>query len=242
MTPAVLIQAAFNLLNVLSPGENLPPELGQSGLLALNGMFGIWRQQALLKPVEVRDVFPLVAGKGSTSNPYTVGLGGDLNIPRIENAGNLTGAGLLLNVSSPPVEIPRAIYTEQMYQAVRIKDLTNALFTGVFYNDTSPLGTLSLWPVPDNAINSLVLYHMQSLGPFATISTSFDLPDGYDEPVIYNLAKRLAAPHGRTLPAEATAIARDSLAIVKRANMPMVDMANPFAVSRGAGYNIQTGQ
>lgn len=242
MTPAVLITAAFNLLNVLSPGENLPPELGQSGLLALNGMFGQWRQQALLKPVEVRDVFPLVSGKGSTSNPYTVGLGGDLNIPRIENAAQLTAAGLLLNASSPPVEIPRAIYTDQMYQALRIKDLSSSLFTGVYYNATSPLGTLSLWPVPDNAINSLVLYHMQGLGPFAAISTSFDLPDGYDEAVIYNLAKRLATPHGRTLPPEAQQIARDSLTVLKRANMPLMDLANPFALDRRAGYNIQTGQ
>lgn len=244
-TATTIITGAYEMLGVISPNDTLPSVLLTKGFRRLNLMMGSWARQSLTIPVIDRDVFPTVTGKGSTANPYTVGIGGDLNMQRPTA---LDGAGLLLLSSQPvPVELPRALYTDDAYEAVQIKDLTNGLFTGVYYNPTFPLGTLNLWPVPDGSVpTSIVLYHLHALTQFVSPAAVYDLPEGADEAVEYNLALRLADPSA--VPAERLAniqsIARSSLAVYKRSNTKIVDMPiDPaFTQSRRGGYNIDTGQ
>lgn len=239
----IIITGAYKLLQVIGQYEQTcPPALLSEGFRRLQMMMGQWALQPLTIPVVAREVFPLVTGKGGTGNPYTVGAGGDLNTMRpIE----LEGAGLLLNASIPPVEIPRALYTDDTYEALQIKDLTNSLFTGVYYNATFPLGSLSLWPVPDNNINSLVIYRNQQLGQFASPSAQYIFPEGADEPVEYNLAVKLS--DSSSVPVERLAnirdVAKTSLGIFKRSNHKLVDMPiDPaFTHSKRGGYNINTG-
>lgn len=152
----------------------------------------------------------------------------------------------IINVATATqaVEIQRGILTDDAYQAIAIKDLTNSLFTSVYYNPTFPLGTIYLWPTPDTAIHDLVLYLPKQLSTFADLSNEYNVPPGYEEALEYNVAERLLVPYAVKDAAVIQGV-RDmavrSLATIKRQNTRMSDMRNAFVTDRRTGYNILTG-
>jgi hypothetical protein len=154
----------------------------------------------------------------------------------------------VLNASAPQVvEIPYPLVTDDEYQSIRIKTLPNTLFTAAWYNPTfaGGLGQLSLWPVPDNTVNSIRLYRQAQLPLFVSLTASYDLPLGYDEMFVYNLATRLAGISGRTMLPEDKSIAVASLRRVKAANVKMKHLyPDPLVWQsvRSTWYNLLTGQ
>ncbi len=243
-TASTIITSAFGLLNVFQPGEGVPAPDGQDALSRLNLMMGSFAQQRLTIPVTAREVFDMTAGKGSPSDPYTIGTGANLNTDRPPNQNSVVGAALLLTSSDPDVEVPLPVLTDQAYQAIPVKDLTSAQPTSLYYRPTyatTDFGSVFLWPVPNIATNDLVLYLQKPLTKFGALTTSYYLPDGTEEMLVYNLMRRLAMPYGRTVDEEMRDLAQSTLAIVKRANTVMSDLPNDFAFNRRGAYNIQAG-
>jgi hypothetical protein len=172
-TASAIIQGAFETIGVLGEGQTLDYAKGADGFRRLNLMIGSWALQPLTIPVIAREVFAITSGKGTPSNPYTIGAGGNLNTARPPTQQSVTGAGLLLNSADPnPVEIPLPVITYDMYQANQIKDLSNGQPTQLFYKPTSPLGSIFLYPIPDTTINSLVLYLAKPLTQFTSLTAS----------------------------------------------------------------------
>ena len=251
-TALALITGAYNKLGVIALGEPLPAALAAEGFRLLNQMMGALQLQTLTKPVQARLVFPLVADKGGPANPYTIGPSGDFNTVR-PTVQDVVGVGLLLAGSTPPIEIPRDLLTDDQYEAIRVKDLSNSLFTALYYNATyiGGFGRIHLWPVPNTGLHSLVLYLMQSLASFSTLTGNYETPPGLDEPLEYNLVIRLAGPNMRQVPIEIwnplapeKGLAATSLANFKRANTVLTDLASDatFATRGGSrGFNILSG-
>lgn len=239
-----IITDAFLTLGVFEPGEALSSADANFGFQRLQTMQSAWKLQPLTSPTNIRQTFPIVAGKGSSTNPYSVGPGGDINTVK-PVANELTGWGLILGGTTPGVEVPRPMMTDDAYQAIQVKDLTNVLFTGAYYNPTyaSGLGTLFLWPVPDNSNNTLVLYRNQSIVNVVSLDASYDLPEGYFDALSYNLAVRLAKPYGQQITPDLDGLARQTLAVVKRANVRLTDLQTDPALThdKRGGYNILTG-
>lgn len=239
-----ILSLAYKDIGVLAGGEPLTAEQGQEGLARLNNMVSSWQiQYGTVNAIE-RQVFDMMADIGGPDNPYSVGLGGDIDMPR---PNILSGAGLLLNPGTDnPVEIPRAVITDDGYQSIQIKTLANTLFTCVYYNPTYPLGSLYLWPVPNTADNDLVLYYQSLFTGFADLNTEYDWPSlpGYAEALEYNVGKRLLISYPQAEPRmDVLAMADESLAIIKRANNRLVDMGSDAALltaDRRRGYNINT--
>lgn len=245
-TGSVIVRGAFETIGVLGEGQTLDAGKGADGFRRLNLMMRSWSLQNLTIPVTVREVFDLTANKGSTTNPYTIGIGGDFNTARPPTQNSLVGVGLILTSSSPPVETPQTIFTDAMWQAIQIKDLSSGgdgIPTGVYYNPTYPLGKLYLWPVPSVGINDLALYLRKPLTAFPSPTAVVDLPDGSEEAIEYNLARRLCGPYSVPLDPEVREIARTSLGILKRSNYHLFDLPQDPALTndRRAGYNIETG-
>lgn len=244
-TALTIITDAFAILNIVQAGEPVNADDAQTGFRALNRLIGSWAIQPRTIPSTVREVFPIVAGKGSPANPYTIGPTGDLVTARPPTRGSLSSAGLLMTNSTPPIEIPRDLMTDQAYEAIGVKDLTSSLFTGVFYRPTFTAGngTLFLFPVPDGSQpTSLVLYQSLALTTFTSLTASYDLPTGYDEALTYNLARRLAGIFGRTMNPDDLLTAAESLAVVKRSTVMMTDLSNDFSLQNlRTGYDINTG-
>jgi hypothetical protein len=248
VTATQVLTDAFQTLNVYQPGDTIATADSTTGLRFLNLMLGQWAQQGLTIPAISSLTFALLSGKGSSTNPYTIGTGGDLNTPRPPNQNSIVGAGLLLNSSTPPVEIPRMLLTNDAYGEIRIKDLAGVLFTGVHYRPlfAGDLGQIFLWPVPTDLTNNLVLYIKAAISTFADLTTSYSVPPGYDEALYLNLAKRIARPFGRPVENDLREDAAMSLAIVKRSNLQLSDLTNDFAqIGVGhtrRGYNLNTGE
>jgi hypothetical protein len=146
------------------------------------------------------------------------------------------------------VEVPRAMFTDDAWQQVRIKALQSAQFIGVYYNPTftAGLGTINLWPIPNVSTNALVLYQLAPLSTFATLTAEYELPPGCEEALEYNLARRLLTPYGITdqgVVSDVLDLAKSSLATFKRGNLKLSDLATDPALTRNprGTYNILTG-
>ncbi len=237
-----ILTGAFLDIGVLADGEVMSASMGQDGLRRLNMMVDGWTNQPLTIPFVTRQVFPLLANKGGPSFPYTMGEGGDFDVARPTS---LTGAGLLLPAApgGVAVEIPRVVITDDAFEAIQVKDLTNALFTSVYFNSTYPLAQIVLWPVPNVSTNSLVLYWNQQIAQFADLENDYDFPPGYAEAFEYNVAMRLSVPYGRQVDPLIMDLAVKSLAWIKRINTKMSDLSTDPALThdRRSGYNILSG-
>jgi hypothetical protein len=235
-TALTLITDSFGLLNVFLPGEDIPAADAQTGLRTLNRLIGSWAQQHLTIPSITRTVVDLVANQAS----YTVGTGGDIDILRPPNQANIQGASLLYPSTTPTVETPLGILTDDGYRLWPLKDATAALPSVLYYNPTvsDTFGTIYLLPIPDNSTYDLALYCEQQLSTFADLSTTYAFPDAYAEALVYNLARRLAKPYGRDVDADLMDMANRSLAIVKRSNFKMLDLGNYFGSA--AAYDINS--
>lgn len=246
MTGLEVMTASFGILNVYMPGETVSANDRTFALGVLNRMLSSWAQRAILCPVIARERFDLVANKGGEDDPYTIGPGGDFDTERPPNQKSLVSANLILTASSPEVRVPLGIYTDDAYDANQIPGMSNSQPTGIYYNPTyaGGLGSIYLWPVPDNSTNDLELFLQKYLVQFANTSTSYDMPDGWDDALVYQLAMRLAGPYGKQMAASDTQIAIEALRVVKRSNEKITDVMNDatFATAnRSTLYNIRTG-
>src|SRR5690349_11738995 len=104
VTAQQIVELAYKDLGILGDGQSLGGQDAADGLTRLNHLVNILAIQTKTQPFIGRHVFSVTANVGT----YTLGPGGTFN--DIKPTG-LTGAGLLLNSSSPPVEIPRALLT-----------------------------------------------------------------------------------------------------------------------------------
>lgn len=242
---STVVSGALRLIGVLGQGGSPTAPQMSEGMRRLNMMMGQWFLENQTSPFISRGVFPLVANKQT----YSVGNGGEIDTPRVLK---LDGLGLLLNGNVPTatlqqrVEIPRAILTDDAWRNIQIKQLPNAMFTAGYYNPTyaAGFGTLDLWPVPNNNFHSIVLYTRAALPLFVSETTQYDLPEGAEEAMEYNLAIRLAAPNTVPVPPDVAALARSSLASFKRSNTRFNDIPiDPMFASSGrrGRYNINTG-
>ena len=257
ITATSVILAALGDLNVLQKGETLSSfsDGGTDEFTRLNFLVGQLAQQGLIAPAIGKLIFPLVAGKGGAANPYTIGVGGDLNTPRPPYQDNVVGAGLILGRTTLPVAqqvtIPRPLITDDGFETMRLQDLTSTLFTTVYYRPdyAGDLGSIILWPVPTDLTNALVLYVQGMLSTFADLTTSYSVPPGYEALFHWNLAENLLIPYGRVgtpIDARITAQAIKAMALVKRSNIHLSDLPNDLlgigGHGRSHGYNILTGE
>lgn len=241
VSASTLITSALDLIGAFAVGDSVSGADMADSLRRLNAMMGQWATQTLTIPVQARETFAISSGVGE----YTIGDGATWDTSRPVK---ITGAGLVLGGSSPAVEIPIALLTDDGWQAVQSKALTSSQWTSLYYSPTfvtSGYGTVQLWPVPTDAANTAVIYRKAQIAEFADATTEYQLPPGYQEALEYNLAMRLAAPYGRALRPEVMSLATKSLAQIKRTNVKLAPLRNDasglFRESRSYGYNAETG-
>lgn len=137
---------------------------------------------------------------------------------------------------NPPLELPhrRTISVDEYNLCVTLKQLGSTFPTALYYNPTSPNGTLNFWPVPSQGGNAMVLYYAQLIDQIADLEDKIFLPPGYNEALEYMLAMRLAPKFGRTPSEEVKKFAREAKAFLKARNSYVPELAIPF--SRRGGY------
>lgn len=106
-TAQAIIEASFGDIGVLGVGRSLSPEEGQDGLRRLNNLVSGLQLQSGTVSAIVRTIFPLV----DNQQTYTIGLGGDFNVPR-PTAEGVTGAGLLMQGLAAAVSVTSMARTD----------------------------------------------------------------------------------------------------------------------------------
>jgi hypothetical protein len=81
-----LITGALTMLGVLGTGQTLEAADATNGLRVLNELVDSWGTQRLTMPFLARTVVPLVSGQAS----YTIGVGGDIDMPQPAEISYLT--------------------------------------------------------------------------------------------------------------------------------------------------------
>lgn len=230
-----LIRGSLRLLGAIAQGETPSAEEQADAFSALIDMLGSWSTESLLIFNKGREVFPLVSGQQS----YTMGPSGNFNTVRPLK---IEDALLQIQGSNPTFELPIKIVNQDEWVSISVKTMPSTIPINLYVEDTSPLATLNLWPIPSVASN-LILYSWKPLDTFASVDSDLDLPPGYAKALRYNLALELAPEYGREPSASVLSGAIESKENIKRMNIkPTFLKMDEAVLPRNRTFNWMTGE
>lgn len=211
-------------------GQSKPETVDRNNALdALNTMLNSWSAQRLLIFAVTRENFPLVVNQQS----YTIGSGGNFNTVRptkiidayIRDAGS---------------DFPLTIHNLKNFNDISVK-ATDGRPEEIHYLREFPLGVILFDLEPDKAY-TVFLDSLKPLSTFASINTQVSISPEYEEALIYNLVLRISSEHDAAIPAEVAAIARDSLAAIRRINaQPAEELLFEDLPIRTPRFSIEAG-
>jgi hypothetical protein len=229
-----LITGSLKDLGALGIGEVPTDDEAQDALEALNDMLGTWRTESMMIYANSVVTAPLVAGQ----EIYTLGVGGDINTT------NNTHVQLvfLRDTGNNDYECYTTTdYTDYAY--ITSKQVTSSLPSVAYINNTFPLRTITLWPVPSDSSYTLVVWVWDKLSGFTAITDTANLPDGYNRAIRSNLAIELAPRYGKEPSAALVKTATESKAQIKRFNTDVPRLGfNKALTGQGRAWNWLTGQ
>lgn len=251
-TARTLISRALRTAGVLGVGQSASAEDVGEGFALVNDMLAQWQARRWL-------VFHLVDVwcQSTGSQAYTVGPGGDLDMPlrpnRIEGAffrqggsptphefsldGSQTGTDIedgsnvlaVVGGSATAIDWPLTMLeSREDYNAITMKGLPS--FPSVaWYDPAMPFGRFYVWALPA-AIYELHISVRAPLQSFGNLSDNILLPPEYMEALHYNLAGRLQIAYGMEVNPGIVGIASTALATIRSANAQISLMKMPSAV------------
>jgi len=231
MTTALdMIRRAYRMIGVYSIGESPSADEVVDALAALNSMLGVWANDHLMIYASTQDAITLSPGVGS----YTVGPTGDVSSARpasIDTASNLVWNGVSYSL---------IVATLDEYQAIKMKTLQSTLPSVIWMNPTFPNATITLYPVPSLPM-TLNLITWKPLSSFASAADSVNLPPGYEECIVSNLACALAPENEVPVPPQVAKMATMSKKAIKRTNWQPHFLGFEQGIPAGGRFNIYTG-
>ena len=155
----------------------------------------------------------------------------------------IEAAALVLNTSTPNVDIPLNLRDDDWWASQRVKGLSTNVPTDLYYSPSHPNGSLYLWPVPSFAYG-LRLEAWKVLTQCQDIATQIILPPGYEDALVWTLAERLCPVFGHPVTPEVREEARRARVAVLANNVksPRTESADYGTRGRSRGdFNYYTG-
>lgn len=222
---------SLRLGGILAEGEPMQPAQSDTALVVASELLDGWRTERLTIYSQGRHIEPLTAGQ----QDYTLGLTGQWNHDRplwVDRASFLTAAGLEQQIT---------LYTDDEWAAIPIKSVPSSLPFGVYINETYPLATASVFPVPTDQTVSVVLYTPDaSIVSVSDVNTTLSVPPGWAKALRYNLAVDFCAEWQVAAPDLVASIATTSKGNIKRTNAPNDQMRIEPALRRMGGRRAMT--
>lgn len=206
-----ILNDALMLIGVQDPSEGIDSARAGMCLRAFNRMLSTWSAQSLMVFTYTPTTFPLTIGKQS----YTIGLGGDFNVDRPIWFNQVS---IIPVASSPLLEIPIDIDSDDDWQNVLIKSINSTFPLEVHPRGDFPLQTLDFWPIPSAAC-SVVLYLPQQLTQATSINDDFVFPPAYEEAIVYTLATRIAPVFGIPVNPDIARVAVNAKSTIESQNL-----------------------
>lgn len=235
-----LITFALTRINVLEPGVDPTGDQLRDSFAFLNLMLDDWQTQRLTMPYTQVVTAPFSPVKGTPTNPYTVGTGGDINMLRPVYIDHINWRD---ETQVFPLERPLTPLTSDAYSAIPQKTLTSPIPGAWYYQPTyaNNLGALYVWMIPQQANTTLVVYAPAPIAQFATVDATVILPPAYTFALIDNLAVILAGSFRENLPPDPGLVRNATLTKdhLMRANVTLADLSvDPALTTRRGVYNI----
>lgn len=227
-TPVELINLALKQVGVLGVGQTAAAEDIADAFKMLNMMLAQWA----VKRNVVHQILD-VACATDGSQTYTVGAGGDFNVPR---PSRLQGA-YCRQLLTLPVDYPLEVLKSQTDWGRLSTKFIESMPSTVYYDPQFPLGVLYVWPVPIAGYE----IHLQILAPLQQFADPYEdilLPGEYEEALMYNLAGRLYPMYGMPPDPTIVQLAAASLQTVRMANVQVGQLYMPPGLVRNGTYNV----
>lgn len=245
MTVTDVLTLALKRINVLPEGGTLEGDQ----LTDCFALFNVWidslSTDRLMIPFIKRTLFTITSTKGSATNPYTVGPGGDVDVAKPSFIDHVNYKN---NAVSPAIEIPMTPLTADAYSGIPIKDQTSTLPGSWYYSPTyaAGLGSLFFWPLATQSSLQGVLYAPSAVAQFGAVSDDVIVPAGYSLFLIDGFAVFASPTFRENLPIDPVLVqsARAARQKIETINTPNLDMAFDAAVvPPGSGWrsNIYAG-
>ena len=234
--PLDIIKLALKDIGVLGVGQTPLAEDTNDSFTRLNQMLAQWnRKRWLIYHLTTHGL----TSTGATS--YTVGPGGDYDIPRPDK---IESAFFRQLVQSQPNQIDyplEQLFSREDYNNISLKSLTS-FSSYYFYDSGYPLGTLYPWPVPQASIYAVHITVKSVLTEFTSLTQDIDFPPEYMAALEWNLAQRLAIGYGKPVPPDVKAMAVDSLNVLRSSNYQIARLIIPRSLIRPGVYNPYSDQ
>ncbi len=226
MTPRDIIKSSLRKLGLLGVGTEPTGQEITDALSCLNSMLDLWLTDRFLVYAKTRTVKVLTGGVAS----YTIGTGGDINVLQPEF---LDDASARLIPVGGTYEYPISVLNSDEWAQLSNKTTQGIPYFLYFQRSAGLLGTLFPYYVPDQA-HQLVLYLdsqlLQIPATDAGLSTDYLLRPGYLSAIQHSLAVFIASEYGVSVPPEVAALALQSYAMIKRANVEPITIACDEAI------------
>ena len=230
-TALELIRSALNVTNILFDGEDPDANTGKAARLQLNSMLDSWTADKLAIYAERNDIFTLVPGTAT----YTVGPTGAWVMPRPVE---ITAAQTRYTSIN---EQPLQIVSNDSYNQIRTKGITNSVQYVMGFLPSYPNASVSFYPTP-SAANPVRVTSKVQFDSATSMTQIIDLPPGYQEAIIYNLAYRIATSMNKPMSDAALDMATRSLALIKSNNLEDTPLSIGDPLGReGMAWNPNTG-
>jgi hypothetical protein len=234
-TTGDLISFALKTCGVLGIGQTAQAEDSNDALVLLQVTLAGWQRKRWLVP-NLTDVALLSTGAAS----YTIGVGGDFNVPRPDRV--LSGFFRMTITTPPQVDIPMSVIsTREEYNHVVLKGLST-FPAGVFYDSAFPMGVLHFWPVPPAGEFEMHLTLKSALPVYVGLTDPINLPPEYLEALLYTLAVKLALNYGLDPRPGHVAAMTSAIQTIRLANAQIPELPMPAAVvNRRSGTSVAAG-
>jgi len=230
-----LVNGSLSLIGQLAEGETPSAATSQLGLRCLRDMVESMNNDSLMIYVILDNSVALPAG----TQTMNVGVGQTLNIdwPTVV----YDAVFVRDNNVSPPLDFPLTLLDEMQFASIAAKTIQSSYPRYVYAERNYPVMVLKFWPVPQLTLQLHVPTYKQ-LTDIASLTTSINLPPGYNRMLKYNLAIELANEFGvEPLPSTVKVAAKSKRSLM-RVNDKEEVMNMPTGLMAGYwGANIYLG-
>jgi hypothetical protein len=191
MTVLDLIKSAYTLLNINAVNDSLSTPEANAALQYLNMMVDQWTTEQFLLYAIKQYNFAVSAN----TITYTIGPSGTWDTTTDDRPTRIESAFCRVTNSTTAIDFVMKQITNKTYEELPLKGFGTSYPTHFMYVPSYPLGSISLYPMPSQALYAYFNCWMQ-FSSFASLTTTIELPPGYAIALRYGLAAELIPQYG----------------------------------------------